>query len=135
MDGRRWKRAAGVASLALLLGGALGLVLLSNPMVDVYLSWADRDPDGSKALLLRVGALCDATARPHRSVEAYRRYFDRYPGDEQRPFALLRLAQALERDHRIAESVDLYRKFTIEYPLSPHLDEARLGLRRLDPGP
>lgn len=133
MDRRRLKKGLLVSLLALLPLGALGVFLASNPMIDVYLARADRDPgsDASKSALLRVGALCSATGRPERAALAYRRFYDRSPGDARRPVALYELASALEEAGRTAEAADLYEKFILEYPLRQELEDARRGLNRL----
>ncbi len=135
MNRPRLKKGLLGAALALIPLGALAVFLVSNPMIDVYLGRADRDPDSeaSRATLLRVGDLCSATGRPERAAAAYRRFYDRCPGDARRPAALFRLAAALEESGRVAEAADLYEKFLLEYPLREELEEARRGLNRLRP--
>lgn len=135
MNRPRLRKGLLVAALALIPLGALAVFLGSNPMIDVYIARADRDPESeaSKASLLRIADLCSATGRPERAAVAYRRFYDRCPGDARRPVSLFQLAAALEESGRTAEAADLYEKFILEYPLREELEEARRGLNRLRP--
>jgi tetratricopeptide (TPR) repeat protein len=129
-DPARVRRIALGALIVLLLLVIFGL---SNPAVDAALAHADRNPGSGGGLLWSVGDLCRATWRPLRAAAAYRRIYERHPGDAERPLALLRLAQCLEDAGRSAEALDLYEKFLLEYPLRAERPEAEFGRNRLRP--
>jgi tetratricopeptide (TPR) repeat protein len=111
----------------------LAIFGLSNPAMDAALAHADRNPDSGAGLLWNVAGVCRSTWRPLRAAAAYRRIYERHPGDAERPLALLRLAQCLEDAGRNAEALDLYEKFLLEYPLRPERPEAEFGRNRLRP--
>jgi hypothetical protein len=109
-------------------------VLLSSPMMDCYQRRIDRDPEAesSRWLQMTTADWCSRTWRPEMAATGYRRFYERYPGDIRRAFALLRYAQSLEEAGRNADARDIYAKYVTEYPDLEGAAEARIGINRIE---
>jgi hypothetical protein len=119
-------------ALSLLL--VLPTVLLSSPMMDYYQQRIDRDPDpeSSRWLQMTTADWCARTWRPEMAATAYRRFYERYPGDIRRAHALLRYAQSLEEAGRTADARDIYAKYVTEYSDLEGAQDARIGINRIE---
>jgi tetratricopeptide (TPR) repeat protein len=123
--------AAGVIVPLLVMGTAF---LLSSPMMDWYQKRIDGNPDcdSSRNLQMLSADACLATWRPEMAAPRYRFYYERYTRDIRRAHALLRYAFCLEEAGRMADAIDIYRKYLAEYPGHEEKDEAVIGINRIN---
>ena len=118
-----WKKIALIAG-AVLCPPVLTLILLCNPMCDVYYGWVKEDPKNEKSgwinhqwLLLATADMCYKTMREEKSALYYYKYMVFYPEDkETRPHALLRYAHALNESNENKLAIQVYLQFVEEYP-------------------
>ena len=123
--------AAGIAVPLLLIGTAF---LLSSPTMDWCQKRIDADPnsDSSKDLQLLTADVCLATWRPEMAAPRYRYFYERHTRDLRRAHALLRYAQCLEEAGRMADAIDIYKKYLAEYPGHEEKTEAEIGINRIN---
>jgi len=124
--------AAAIVALTLLV--LVPTFLLSTPMMDYYQRRIDRNPDTdqSKWLQMTTADWCSRTWRPEMAATGYRRYYERYKTCIRRSYALLRYAQSLEDAGRMADAVDVYRKYLVEYHDLDGKQEAQIGINRIE---
>lgn len=123
--------AAGILAPLLLIVTAF---LLSTPTMDWCQRRIDADPgsDSSKDLQLFTADVCLATWRPEMAAPRYRYFYERYTKDLRRAHALLRYAYCLEEAGRMADAIDIYRKYLAEYPGHEEKEEAVIGINRIN---
>lgn len=128
---RKLLLAAGILVPLLLL---LTAFLLSTPMMDWAQKTIDRDPetDFSKDLQMLTADVCLSTWRPEQAAPRYRYFYERYTKDLRRAHALLRYAMCLEEAGRMADAIDIYRKYLAEYPSHEERNEAVIGMNRIN---
>ena len=108
--------------------------LLSSPMMDWYQKRidADQQSDSSKGLQMLTADVCLSTWRPEMAAPRYRWFYERYTKDLRRAHALLRYAYCLEEAGRMADAVDIYKKYLAEYPGHEEKTEAEIGINRIN---
>lgn len=108
------------------------LVLVSNPMMDVYQERIDKEPKTSfnRWLQLKTASICYKTMRPERSADGYRKFMTNFPDDPEYPHAWLRYAQSLEECHKNAEAEEQYVLMYEVWEEKPEWAELREEARR-----
>jgi tetratricopeptide (TPR) repeat protein len=111
----------------------LPVALLSNGMMEACQKRIDRDPHSpfNQWLQLAIADACSRTFRPEMAADYYRRFWDRYPNDERRPYAWLRYARSLEDSARSADAISAYQKYLNDYPDREDKKEAVAGIERI----
>jgi tetratricopeptide (TPR) repeat protein len=111
----------------------LPFILCSNGMMDYYQKRIDRDPNTgfSKWLQIKSADVCYTTMRPERAVDYYRRFLERYPTDERRPHAKLRLGLSLEGAGRNADAIRVFEEYMTEYPDREDRQDAANSIDRI----
>lgn len=127
-----WKRLLLIMSFFLLLV-VLPVSLLSNGMMEHCQSTIDREPNTpfNRWLQLATADACYRTFRPGMAADYYRRFWERYPTDERRPYAWLRYAQSLEDSARSADAISAYQKYINDYPDREDKNQAAAGIERI----
>jgi tetratricopeptide (TPR) repeat protein len=123
-----------IAGIVLPLLLLLAAFLLSSPMMDWYQKTIDRNPETefSRSLQMLTADACLSTWRPEQAAPRYRYFYERYTRDLRRAHALLRYALCLEEAGRMADAVDIYRKYLAEYPGHEEKTEAEIGINRIN---
>ena len=130
-----WKRKLLIGAAVLIpLSILTTAFLISSPMMEWYQKTIDKNPgsDTSRDLQMLTADVCLSTWRPEQAAPRYRFYYERYTKDLRRAHALLRYALSLEEAGRLADAVDIYRKYLAEYPGHEECGEAEVGINRIN---
>jgi tetratricopeptide (TPR) repeat protein len=129
-----WKKYL-IAAIIFVIILATPLVMMSNPMMDVWQTKVDGNPPENKWLQMAIANVCYKTWRPERAADAYLKYMQYYPDDPQYPYAWIRYAQSLEECHQNRLAEENYQLFLDTYlersEFNEYLDEAHRGLKRV----
>ena len=134
-----WKKMALI--MTVVLGPfVLGMILLSNPMMDKYYERVKADPKNEKSdwidhkwLLMTTADTCYKTMREEKSALYYYEYMRLYPEDKiNRPHALLRYGHALNESNNNKDAIQVYLQFCEEYPdRTKDVESATAGIRHI----
>lgn len=84
------------------------------------------DEAGHRELLWASGSEYDAAGAAGAAQRMFMQFAERARGDQRRPQALLRLAQALAADGRFTDAIQWNERLVEEYPILPEAYRARL---------
>jgi outer membrane protein assembly factor BamD len=89
-----------------------------------YVAPGEEELNGNAAELLEIGQKAEKEGNPKRAIRAYRQLVRKYPRDALAAGAAFRGAVLLEQTRQFLEAASTYRVVVINYPTSPHFNEA-----------
>ena len=89
-------------------------------MLDKIIKEHGRSPLVSTAIL-KTGDILADTGNYHKAAESFRNFTESFPKHEKRPYALYKLAAALENSGESEEAQHVSKQLWTEYPLSEYL--------------
>ena len=127
-----WKKIVLIAGFFVSLI-AVPLILISNPMMDVYQGRIDKNPNSgfSQWLQITMANVCYKTMRPERSAVYYYKFLINYKDDARRPWVMLRYGYSLEDANRNAEAIEVYQQVYNEYPEREEGKDALASINRV----
>src|SRR5689334_15133973 len=96
-----------------------------------YVPPGEEQLSGDAAELFDIGQKAEKNNNPKRAIKAYRQLVRKYPKDALAGGAAFQAATLLERTHEFLESATAYRVVVVNYPTSPHFNEAIEGQFRV----
>jgi outer membrane protein assembly factor BamD len=124
--------------LPLVLALACGLFFESNAAVVFrpgekakYVPPGEEELSGDAAELFDIGQKAEKDNNPKRAIKAYRQLVRKYPKDALAGGAAFRAATLLEKTNDFLEAATGYRVVVVNYPTSPHFNEAIEGQFRV----
>lgn len=127
--------------LPALLGLALGSFLAQSTNAAVvfrpgekgpkYIAPGEEELNGNAAELFEIGQKAEKENNPKRALKAYRQLVRKYSHDALAAGAAFRGAVLQEQTHQFLEAAGTYRVVVINYPTSPHFNEAIEGQFRI----
>jgi outer membrane protein assembly factor BamD len=89
-----------------------------------YVAPGEEELSGNAAELFEIGQKAEKEGNPKRAIRAYRQLVRKYSRDALAAGATFRAAQLMEQVHEYLEAAGTYRVVVINYPTSPHFNEA-----------
>ncbi len=89
-----------------------------------YVPPGEEQLSGNAAELFDIGQKAEKNNDPRRAIRAYRQLVRKYPRDALAGGSAFRAAVLLEQTHEFLEAATAYRVVVINYPTSPHFNEA-----------
>src|SRR3989440_6607817 len=89
-----------------------------------YVAPGEEELNGNAAELFEIGQKAEKENNPKRAIRAYRQLVRKYSRDALAAGAAFRGAELLEQTHQFLEAAAAYRVVVINYPTSPHFNEA-----------
>ena len=127
-----------VRVLPLLLALVCGLFFASHAAVvfrpgekSKYVPPGEEQLNGNAAELFDIGQKAEKDDNPKRAIRAYRQLVRKYPKDALAGGAAFQAAVLLEKTHEFLEAATVYRLVVVNYPTSPHFNEAIEGQFRI----
>src|SRR5690242_2671281 len=121
--------------LVLLMCGGLinvnGAVVFRPGEKAKYVPPGEEQLSGNAAELFDIGQKAEKDDNPKRAIRAYRQLVRKYPKDALAAGAAFRAAVLLEKTNDLLEAATAYRVVVINYPTSPHFNEAIEGQFRV----
>src|SRR5205807_802628 len=96
-----------------------------------YVPPGEEELNGNAAELFEIGKKAEKDGNPRRAIRAYRQLVRKYPRDALAAGAAFRGAVLLEQVRLHLEAAGTYRTVVINYPTSPHFNEAIEGQFRI----
>ena len=96
-----------------------------------YVPPGEEELSGDAAELFDIGKNAEKDNNPKRAIRAYRQLVRKYPKDALAGGAAFRAAVLLENTHEFLEAATAYRVVVVNYPTSPHFNEALEGQFRI----
>lgn len=96
-----------------------------------YVPPGEEELNGNAAELFDIGQKAEKDDNPRRAIKAYRQLVRKYPHDALAAGAAFRAAVLLEKTREFLESATAYRVVVVNYPTSPHFNEAIEGQFRI----
>ncbi len=96
-----------------------------------YVPPGEEQLSGDAAELFDIGQKAEKDDNPKRAVKAYRQLVRKYPHDALAAGAAFRAAVLLEKTNEFLEAATAYRVVVVNYPTSPHFNEAIEGQFRI----
>lgn len=96
-----------------------------------YVAPGEEELSGNAAELFEIGQKAEKEGNPKRAIRAYRTLVRKYSRDALAPGAAFRGAVLYEQVHEYLEAAGTYRLVVVNYPTSPHFDEAIEGQFRI----
>ncbi len=96
-----------------------------------YVPPGEEQLNGNAAELFDIGQKAEKDDNPKRAIRAYRQLVRKYPKDALAGGAAFRAATLLEKTRDFLEAATAYRVVVINYPTSPHFNEAIEGQFRI----
>src|SRR5436853_711546 len=96
-----------------------------------YVAPGEEELNGNAAELFEIGQKAEKDNNPKRAIRAYRQLVRKYSRDALAAGAAFRGAVLLEQTHQFLEAAGTYRVVVINYPTSPHFNEAIEGQFRI----
>ena len=96
-----------------------------------YVPPGEEQLSGDAAELFDIGKNAEKDNNPRRAIRAYRQLVRKYPKDALAGGSAFRAAVLLENTHEFLEAATAYRVVVINYPTSPHFNEAIEGQFRI----
>ena len=96
-----------------------------------YVPPGEEELNGNAAELFDIGQKAEKDKNPKRAVKAYRQLVRKYPHDALAAGAAFRAAELLEQTNELFEAATAYRVVVVNYPTSPHFNEAIEGQFRI----
>ena len=96
-----------------------------------YVAPGEEELNGNAAELFEIGQKAEREGNPKRAIRAYRQLVRKYPRDTLAAGAAFRGAVLLEQVRLHLEAANTYRLVVINYPTSPHFNEAIEGQFRI----
>jgi outer membrane protein assembly factor BamD len=96
-----------------------------------YVPPGEEELNGNAAELFDIGQKAEKDDNPKRAIHAYRQLVRKYPKDALAAGSAFRAATLLEKTREFLESATAYRVVVINYPTSPHFNEAIEGQFRI----
>src|SRR2546423_320165 len=89
-----------------------------------YVAPGEEELNGNAAELFEIGQKAEKDGNKKRAIRAYRQLVRKYSRDALAAGAAFRTAVLLEQTHQFLEAAAAYRVVVINYPPSPHFNEA-----------
>ena len=96
-----------------------------------YVPPGEEQLSGDAAELFDIGQKAEKDNNPKRAIRAYRQLVRKYPKDALAGGSAFRAATLLEKTHDFLEAATAYRVVVVNYPTSPHFNEAIEGQFRI----
>ena len=96
-----------------------------------YVPPGEEQLSGDAAELFDIGQKAEKDNNPKRAIKAYRQLVRKFPKDALAGGAAFRAATLLENTHEFLEAATGYRVVVVNYPTSPHFNEAIEGQFRI----
>ena len=96
-----------------------------------YVAPGEEELSGNAAELFEIGQKAEKEGKPKRAIGAYRQLVRKYSRDALAAGAAFRGAVLYEQIHEYLEAAGTYRTVVINYPTSPHFNEAIEGQFRI----
>lgn len=96
-----------------------------------YVPPGEEQLSGDAAELFDIGQKAEKDDNPKRAIRAYRQLVRKYPKDALAAGSAFRAATLLEKTHDFLEAATAYRVVVVNYPTSPHFNEAIEGQFRI----
>lgn len=96
-----------------------------------YVPPGEEELSGDAAELFDIGQKAEKDNNPKRAVKAYRQLVRKYPKDALAAGAAFRAGVLLEQTHDFYEAATAFRVVVLNYPTSPHFNEAIEGQFRV----
>src|SRR5438552_4728302 len=96
-----------------------------------YVPPGEEELSGKAAALFEIGQKAEKEAKPKRAIRAYRQLVRKYSRDALAAGAAFRGGVLYEQVHEYLEAAGTYRTVVINYPTSPHFNEAIEGQFRI----
>jgi len=96
-----------------------------------YVAPGEEELSGNAAELFEIGQKAEKEGNPKRAIRAYRELVRKYSRDALAAGAAFRGALLYEQIHEYLEAAGTYRTVVINYPTSPHFNEAIEGQFRI----
>jgi len=96
-----------------------------------YVAPGEEELNGNAAELFEIGQKAEKEGNPKRAIRAYRELVRKYSRDALAAGAAFRGALLYEQIHEYLEAAGTYRTVVINYPTSPHFNEAIEGQFRI----
>jgi len=96
-----------------------------------YVAPGEEELNGNAAELFEIGQKAEKEGNPKRAIRAYRQLVRKYSRDALAAGAAFRGAVLYEQIHEYLEAAGTYRTVVINYPTSPHFNEAIEGQFRI----
>src|SRR5438552_8032483 len=96
-----------------------------------YVAPGEEELSGNAAELFEIGQKAEKEGNPKRAIRAYRQLVRKYSRDALAAGAAFRGALLYEQIHEYLEAAGTYRTVVINYPTSPHFNEAIEGQFRI----
>ncbi len=96
-----------------------------------YVPPGEEELSGDAAELFDIGQKAEKDNNPKRAIHAYRQLVRKYPKDALAAGSAFRAAILLEKTREFLEAATAYRVVVINYPTSPHFNEAIEGQFRI----
>lgn len=96
-----------------------------------YVPPGEEELNGNAAELFDIGQKAEKDDNPKRAIRAYRQLVRKYPKDALAGGSAFRAAVLLEKTNDFLEAATAYRVVVVNYPTSPHFNEAIQGQFRI----
>ncbi len=96
-----------------------------------YVPPGEEQLSGDAAELFDIGKKAEKDNNPKRAIRAYRQLVRKYPKDALAAGSAFRAAELLEKTRQFLEAATAYRVVVVNYPTSPHFNEAIEGQFRI----
>ena len=96
-----------------------------------YVPPGEEQLSGDAAELFDIGKKAEKDNNPRRAIRAYRQLVRKYPKDALAAGSAFRAAELLEKTREFLEAATAYRVVVVNYPTSPHFNEAIEGQFRI----
>src|SRR5947209_2641046 len=96
-----------------------------------YVPPGEEELSGDAAELFDIGQKAEKDDNPKRAIRAYRQLVRKYPKDALAGGSAFRAAVLLEKSNDFLEAATAYRVVVVNYPTSPHFNEAIQGQFRI----
>lgn len=120
-----------VALSLLLIQSADAAVVFRPGEKAKYVAPGEEELSGNAAELFEIGQKAEREGNPKRAIRAYRQLVRKYSRDALAAGAAFRGAVLFEQIHEYLEAAGTYRTVVINYPTSPHFNEAIEGQFRI----